>query len=302
LVVIAIIGILIALLLPAVQAAREAARRAQCTNNLKQLSLALHNYHDTHKVFPPGWIVTYPIIASEPQWGWSALVLAFVEQKPLYDQLQVNQRQLVYWSSTNWSTGNPTGQQLLETGIDTFICPSSKSRETNPNKNLNGHAVGTSNYPGLKGLRNGGTAEQCWGILYGNSDTSFADITDGTSNTFAIGERRLDSAQAAIWPGIGQGSGDGANITGAVCWKLNGTSNDTKAFNSEHPGGANFAMCDASVRFVSDQIEFFQYGKNSNMGVDWATWKADTDPAFPVGLGVYQLLGMYEDGVPVQNF
>ena len=90
LVVIAIIGILIALLLPAVQAAREAARRSQCTNNLKQIGLALHNYHDTHKSFPTGMVTFWPDppgshVTDEPVWGWAALVLPFIEQKPLHD-------------------------------------------------------------------------------------------------------------------------------------------------------------------------------------------------------------------------
>ena len=87
LVVIAIIGILIALLLPAVQAAREAARRSQCSNNLKQLGIAIQNYHDTYKTFPPAYINDShggvnpgPIFRADPQWGWSAMVLPFRER------------------------------------------------------------------------------------------------------------------------------------------------------------------------------------------------------------------------------
>src|SRR4026207_1557814 len=93
LVVIAIIGILVALLLPAVQAAREAARRMQCGNNLKQIGLALHNYNDTYKVFPSGFM--YHGIPTQECWGWGALILPFVEQAPLHNQIQVSRGTMV---------------------------------------------------------------------------------------------------------------------------------------------------------------------------------------------------------------
>src|SRR5688572_21241712 len=89
LVVIAIIGILVALLLPAVQAAREAARRMSCGNNLKQISLGLHNYHDTYKAFPAGWFDFGGAANNFESWGWSAMLLPFVEQQPLHDQMGV---------------------------------------------------------------------------------------------------------------------------------------------------------------------------------------------------------------------
>jgi prepilin-type processing-associated H-X9-DG protein len=284
--------------------------------------LALHNYHDVYKSFPSGWIVvsTDGVLADDtPSWGWTAMLLPFFEQKPLHDQLRVKDVRLDYWSSTNWSTGNPTGQQLLQTGIDSLMCPSSKSRETNPSHNVSGHDVGTSNYPGVKGLRNGQgtnnnlkmtTVQKCWGILSGNSDIKFADITDGTSNTFAIGERQQDTGNGAIWAGINtSATGNAGNVVGAVCFKLNGIDSPTVAFNSEHPGGGNFAMCDGSVRFISETIEFDNGGKTSNYGADWDGTGANVwmktaldPPGFPQNLGIYQLLGMYEDGVPIKSF
>jgi len=140
LVVIAIIAILVALLLPAVQQAREAARRSSCKNNLKQLGIALHNYHDTHSVFPPGWM--HPGISATGTasgdndlgvWSWSTMVLPYVEQSAVYDALQPGQ----YYPPPTTDTGNSGGvdatypgtQRLsaAQTKINTFLCPSSTS-------------------------------------------------------------------------------------------------------------------------------------------------------------------------------
>ncbi len=107
LVVIAIIGILIALLLPAVQAAREAARRSQCSNNLKQIGLALHNYHDTMNVFPPG------SINGNNELGWTVFILPYIEQSALYDQVNFNQA----------ARGNIDSTEA-RTRIETYLCPS----------------------------------------------------------------------------------------------------------------------------------------------------------------------------------
>jgi prepilin-type N-terminal cleavage/methylation domain-containing protein len=106
LVVIAIIGILVALLLPAVQAAREAARRMSCSNNLKQLTLGIHNYRDTYKAFPLAW---NPGGWEKAQWRWTTYLLPFIEQGPLFDQLNVNGRRL------RDVIGDPISRPLLET-------------------------------------------------------------------------------------------------------------------------------------------------------------------------------------------
>ena len=135
LVVIAIIGILVGLLLPAVQAARAAARRMQCSNNLKQLGLAVHNYHDANKSFPSGFITNYPAgalntaammsVTQRTHWSWGAFVLPYIEQTALYNTLNPGQ------SSMDALLATPAGLAALTTPIPSFVCPS----DTGPSLN-----------------------------------------------------------------------------------------------------------------------------------------------------------------------
>ncbi|NUQ64625.1 MAG: DUF1559 domain-containing protein [Pirellulales bacterium] len=308
LVVIAIIGILIALLLPAVQAAREAARRVQCTNQLKQLGLALHNYHDVVGSFPPGWVDS-----GNFGWGWNVFLFPYIEQKPLYDQLSPNSRTLIQVNN------NAAAYPLLLTVIPNLRCPSditAASGEQTVGSGANKRPVATSNYVGVRGffnMANGDTSNNPIvdntlnnGVLYAQSRVRFSDITDGTSNTFAIGEKGADAAnltvtppvRAACWAGDGRIQ-NGNAVTSGVRGKLNqGNQNN---FASFHPGGANFALCDASVRFVSENIS------SDNGGVDGtpvpaAPWQAlfEGAPSPPSGkyaMGLYQLLGVRNDGL-----
>jgi len=203
LVVIAIIAILVALLLPAVQQAREAARRSACKNNLKQLGLALHNYHDTHNVFPPGCLQIPNAAGTAPDrtlggWGWNTFVLPYVEQGPLYDLLNPN--------GNNFPTsfaGHP-----VQTVLSVMICPSDASPGVNDYggfTDVNAVGAGKSNYPAVCGPLNVETNQ--WGhtvvaaqggpsVVAGmfnyNSRTKIRDVTDGMSNTFAVAERAWD--------------------------------------------------------------------------------------------------------------
>jgi prepilin-type N-terminal cleavage/methylation domain-containing protein/prepilin-type processing-associated H-X9-DG protein len=294
LVVIAIIGILIALLLPAVQAAREAARRAQCTNNLKQLALAVHNYHDTYKTFPSGWVMQ-DNGGDLSGWGFIPLMMPFLEQKTLYDKIDVGTRR-IFDVGQDTTIDPATGQEfwmVLQTEIETVMCPSDKTRNPNPARKIFGNSVGVSNYGTIRGFfaRTGADSDNNNGSMYGNSDVAFRDVTDGTSNTFLIGERQ-ELNDAFNWPGPGK-LGAGTNVTGDVNRKLNHATN-TNGFSSLHPGGANFAMCDGSVAFISETISYDDQGvsptANNNNGFNNKKDK----------MGAYNLLGVIDDGIPVQ--
>ena len=305
LVVIAIIGILIALLLPAVQMAREAARRMQCSNKLKQIALAVHNYQSAYRSFPPG-TVDYGVPQSQ-EWGWAVFLLPFLEQKALQDQLAPNARRFVELLN------DPVDRQLCQVPLAVFRCPSDRSDEllqgTDQPRDLDGVAqVGpnfygaTSNYIGVTGFWAIGV-DPANGVFGANSETTFHDIVDGTSNTFAVGERDSYCA-AGLWAGVRDARGHGPRgadyVLGRVSYKMNAVKNVgnpscCQAFSSPHSGGAHFAMCDGSVRFINENIRFH------NAGI--------TDFTTPVkirtiaeNLGTYQRLGIMDDEQPVGKF
>ncbi|MCR9119348.1 MAG: DUF1559 domain-containing protein, partial [bacterium] len=186
LVVIAIIGVLIALLLPAVQAAREAARRSQCQNNLKQIGLALHNHHDVNGKFPP-LIKTNTADAeydasitnngaSVESWGWSAYLLPYIEQSNLYEACGI----------ANNASLQSRKDSAADVVVDAFRCPSdtgpdiggSAQRFLDTANSNYGAVMHSASSPGVGG--NGGFNKDVW--------LAFRDITDGTSNTIAVGE------------------------------------------------------------------------------------------------------------------
>lgn len=306
LVVIAIIGVLVSLLLPAVQAAREAARRMQCGNNLKQIGLALHNYADTHRVFPSGWI--YNGVANRECWGWGALILPYLEQSAVHDQLRVSQGSMVdNLLSTNWQ---PV-VAALQLPLPMFICPSDtgyqnrgqvhNDRRFNGGAGFAAHAFtpGVSSYIASNGYGPGRTGfEDNTGMFYGNSSLSFKDIVDGTSNTFAVGERDTDFCRSGTWVGVRNGNGGGSRgvfvVVAQARVKMNESvlpwDNDPEGcgqgWGSLHPGGAQFVFCDGSVTFISETINFFHArGSYTNSG----------DPLN----GTYQRLISRADNLPV---
>lgn len=266
LVVIAIIGILVALLLPAIQAAREAARRTQCNNNLKQIGVALHNYHDTNKVFPAGYISRTP--AGSPDWGWAVSIMPFMEMEALYGQLDVGKKRLTQFY---YATATTEERELLQTPIPAYRCPSDVAKPLNNlcrfgSQNPPHFDLATANYVasagGLTTPTAPANATDAKGLFYGNSWRSIRDILDGTSSTLAAGERSA-SHLAAVWAGTGQNNGYGNEGTARTLARggflLNfdfagfggAPQNQGKGFASYHPGGVLFLLADASVRFFS---------------------------------------------------
>jgi prepilin-type N-terminal cleavage/methylation domain-containing protein/prepilin-type processing-associated H-X9-DG protein len=315
LVVIAIIGILIALLLPAVQAAREAARRMQCANHLKQIGLALHNYHGSYRVFPPASAARFPAVSRREAWGWHALILPELEQQGLHEQLGVNTRSLVDVFS------DASTRDLLQTSIEIFHCPSADGEATLPGRIRMFHGsgnsslrmdVGRTDYVAVSGLYDRpivNSNQQNNGVFYNNSTISIAGITDGTSQTLAVGERDMRCGSGS-WPGTRNPPGPCHcgiyHNRGRVSKKLNDPQSFVPAgavstcpcdacsegFSSRHPGGAQFLFCDGSVHFLGETIDF-----------DNVLDRTGIVNLTPIGnpnlLGVYQKLGIRNDGQPV---
>ncbi|MGP0062332.1 MAG: DUF1559 domain-containing protein [Isosphaeraceae bacterium] len=277
LVVIAIIAVLIAMLLPAVQSAREAARRAHCVNNLKQMGLALHNYHDALSIFPPGYIAASPFIDGEtdtsPGWSWASMILPQLDQAPLYASINV-------WLPIQ-APANTTGTQTL---VSAFLCPSDQlpSGGTFPVTDGLGNTVATvapSSYAASTGsdaadvalgLNNDGSGN---GPFFRNSGVRMSAIVDGTSQTVLLVERAWGDTEGT-WTGAVPG---GVVLRGpfnpcpgsayatylapclilAHCHLLN-TNSDTDSGlddpSSFHPGGANVVFADGSVHFLKNVL------------------------------------------------
>lgn len=278
LVVIAIIGILVGLLLPAVQAAREAARRMQCSNNLKQIGLAMHNYESAFNRFPPGWLskpgVTNAAGNNYSLWGWGALILPYIEQQNVHTQLSVGNVHL------HVAVTQPALLSLLETPIETYRCPSDVGPELNVNRRNfpfgNGpNALATSNYVAAAASHNlnAKTTNQTRGMFEEDTRVRHGDLTDGTSNTIMVGERRwqvkrtngnLNTVGAGVIWGIERRNAVGMRADVAACGrsKLNnnapnegGTNWARRGFSSQHAAGAQFVFADGSVHFVAETIE-----------------------------------------------
>ena len=194
LVVIAIIGILVALLLPAVQAAREAARRTQCTNNLKQIGIALHNYHDTHKNFPPGRLRMF-VDGQGRCYSAYAHLLPFLEANNLYQQIDFN-----------FNPEDPINAAALEQTIPYFLCPSDQHRKLQGNSAVHNYPLSTGTTYPLSPRNPGGVPVT--GVFFENSAIGFRDILDGSSQTVCISETvKADLGGPTVWDGVSKTNG-----------------------------------------------------------------------------------------------
>jgi prepilin-type N-terminal cleavage/methylation domain-containing protein/prepilin-type processing-associated H-X9-DG protein len=264
LVVIAIIAVLIGLLLPAVQKVREAANRSKCQNNLKQVALALHNYHDVYRVFPPGVQKGTGNLLS-----FHVYILPYLEQNDLFKQFNLS---VQYDNATNLALG-----LIL---VPNYICPSSNQLYTQYGS---GEWVGnamtyTTHYYGVAGplgtnpatggqyafLTTNQGNEATQGVLGMGSRVRLLDIIDGTSSTFLLGEMSWDKANYyRVWTrGTYSDSQDRdttccrnvANALNSTPYNSSDNANNT-SFGSQHAGGgANFAMADGSVQWIVASI------------------------------------------------
>lgn len=268
LVVIAIIGILVALLLPAIQAAREAARRSECINNFKQIGVAMHNYHDTHKRFPAGWI--YNGTAGHKEFRWGTALLPFLEQIAIYDVLQPERSRLQ--ALVVDPAPSAEIQTALQSTIPGYLCPSDVSRKLADNLNFGDFSawrLAKSNYIGCAtwSTKVVGTTTRypthnydVGGMLFGNSWLNTADCLDGTSMTIFCSERAY-RWHAATWAGVGRNDSYGNEGTPRNSFRGSFTinfdysaagspENQAKGWTSEHPGGVGVLLVDGSVNFL----------------------------------------------------
>lgn len=281
LVVMAIIAVMIALLLRAAQAAREASRRVTCLNNLKQLGLALHIYHESARAFPPGYCGSVGLDVGDaesaaaddgPGWAWGGMILPFLEQHQLYNAIN--------FSLTVTDPDNGTAQRVR---INTYLCPSDSTPfSVAVRDRANATTVGVvapANYVGVYGTGEiGGAPGRGDGIFFRNSRVGVSEVADGTGQTLMVGERSHNLSHAT-WTGRVVGGWlfktppsrggtypfpadpeDSFTMVLGTVGLTDGprTPNHPRAhvedFWSRHPGGVNFVFGDGSVRFVKDGV------------------------------------------------
>jgi prepilin-type N-terminal cleavage/methylation domain-containing protein len=277
LVVVAILGVLVALLLPAIQKARESARKSQCANHLKQIGLGMQAYLLDYRAFPPGYISTVLPDHDDggPGWGWAALIMSYIEQAALRDKID-----------PTVSLRNDAAALVRLTSLPLFVCPSDDTFEPIidiPSKSSTRIIcqMAAANYVASAGTVRP-TCKLCRdhfdGVFGRNRAIQPKELQDGLSKTLAVGERATYWSRPTIWgvipnskildnqqPGkyaagpayvLGTTFHEGFNIETSIDPDHHAT-DDTYAesFGSQHPGGAFFMFCDAGVRFVWDDAD-----------------------------------------------
>jgi prepilin-type N-terminal cleavage/methylation domain-containing protein/prepilin-type processing-associated H-X9-DG protein len=245
LVSISVLSILMALLLPGVQMAREAARRNDCQNRLKQWGLALHNYHDLHQILPPGSISLGPAFVPLSGWGWQALSLPQMDQSGLYQQCDFALH-----------TARDSNRDLIDTLVPSTRCPSDIGDDV--------YDIQLPGYPNVRVAT--GNYVGSGAVLSGLSDTRFAHVTDGLSQTLLLGERNIHPAIGASVPFMSSWCGiiserdvfissSAPYVFASNSRPINSSSTSPQVFSSRHPGGAQFTFGDGGVRFIADTID-----------------------------------------------
>ena len=251
LVVISIIGVLVALLLPAVQQAREGARRTQCRNSLHNLGIALQSYHDAHKVFPPGVIDTDGadgVHTGDEFAAWATLILPMVEEENLYASYNFN---LPAATGDIGETVHPANSTAVGAVLKIFNCPSVGASKDN--------SWGSCTYAGVAGKLSSyytcaAAAKENRGILGLNSNVSIKRVVDGTSRTFLCGETYWASGgtnDIVAW-------GRGSYLSRTTDYKPNlitGGGERRNGFRSMHSGGAFFLFADSHVQFIGASVD-----------------------------------------------
>ncbi len=294
LVVVAIFGLLTSLLLPAVQSAREAARRMQCQNHLKQIGLAMHEYHAVWDTFPPAYLASYALRSNQSVtghelgagWAWGTLILPELEQRPVYDAANFA------FSFGSADATDPRGllglsvnRTVMQVSLSTFLCPSAGGGE-GPIDLGHGsaHVFGSpGQYVASAGWMDSAQSPiNGTGLLYPNSRVAIGDVSDGTSASLMIGERSRNLADAA-WSGVLWSYSVPAPLCTKVGWPVkscvevmfllmgrtgpasdivSGSISDgntpnhqgADGFASQHPGGCQFLFGDGSARFIKETL------------------------------------------------
>ena len=302
LVVIAIIGILIGLLLPAIQQVRSAARRIACANHLKQIGLAMHNYESSFGTFPDPRDVAPPRL----EWNWDALIMPYIEMDAIFNNLDFS-------VSARDTTPGPSGlsnHDLANNSIEVFRCPQDHQSPDILENHAGFSAIGTRNYVVCFGAfsknwrddNHGSTVRHGFrGAFHEDHETKLRQFTDGLSNTFLVGETIVYEKLGFGWSPTILGKGIGAMSVGRICrFRMNPpeiSSNEIlrESFASLHPGGSQFCIADGSVRFIKETIDF-----NPNADVSPGASKAAAQSAVGM-LGTYQLLGLRNDGRVIEE-
>lgn len=270
LVVLAVIAMLLSLLLPAMNRARETARRAQCANNLKQIGLALNNYHETANAFPPGWVsLRSPGTGADagPGWGWSSMLLPMMEQRGVYNtinfslpiEVMVNQTPRITHLNSLACPSDPQRQR-------TFLVVAAGGDGAKAGDPI--AEVGASSYVGCFGIGDPSSLyphdpsapppgrDAGDGMFFRNRSIRIIDVDDGTSQTIAVGERDA-SISHATWTGAVTGSAGGPSLVVGRAGDREGPNAVPPRpddFGSRHPGGAQFLYVDGSVHFLPSRL------------------------------------------------